>query len=146
MDMRHLELNERFNIVIAWDSFFHLSPDDQRAMFPRFSTHTAGGGVLVFTSGTIESEAVGGDLCGDLLYHGSLSTEEYAWLLDCHGYDVVEHRINDPDCGGHTVWIAQRRPRAESMASLCGQVPPSSSGTGQQRAPEEALGATDEPG
>lgn len=110
MDMRHLELHERYDIVIAWDSFFHLSPDDQRAMFPRFSRHTANGGVLMFTSGTTEGEAVGGDLFGDRLYHGSLHTAEYASLLDQHGYDVVVHRIEDPDCGGHTVWIARRRP------------------------------------
>jgi ubiquinone/menaquinone biosynthesis C-methylase UbiE len=112
MDMRHLDLPDRFEIVIAWDSFFHLGPNDQRAMFPRFSRHTAEGGVLMFTSGTSEGEAVGGDLCGDQLYHGSLDTAEYARQLDRHGYDVVLHRIGDPDCGGHTVWIARRRPDA----------------------------------
>jgi ubiquinone/menaquinone biosynthesis C-methylase UbiE len=109
MDMRTLDLPDRFNIVVAWDSFFHLSPDDQRAMFPRFSRHTAAGGVLIFTSGTTEGEALGGDLCGDRLYHGSLNTDEYARLLDRNDYDVVLHRVRDPECGGHTVWVAQRR-------------------------------------
>jgi hypothetical protein len=46
--MRHLDLPERFEIVIAWDSFFHLKPD-------------------------------------------------------------VLHRVEDPDCGGHTIWLAQLR-------------------------------------
>jgi len=110
MDMRHLDLAERFDAVIAWDSFFHLGPDDQRAMFRRFSRHTAAGGVLLFTSGTTEGEAVGGDLCGEALYHASLDTDEYARLLDGAGYDVVLHRVQDPACGGHTVWVAQRRP------------------------------------
>jgi SAM-dependent methyltransferase len=110
MDMRQLDLPDRFDIVIAWDSFFHLSPDDQRAMFPRFSKHTAGGGALIFTSGTTEGGAIGGDLCGDRLYHASLNTDEYARLLDRHCYDVVLHRVQDPACGGHTVWVAQRRP------------------------------------
>ena len=35
-DMRQLELAEPFEIVIAWDSFFHLRPDDQREMFATF--------------------------------------------------------------------------------------------------------------
>jgi SAM-dependent methyltransferase len=109
MDMRHLDLPERFDVVIAWDSFFHLEPDEQRAMFPRFSRHTAAGGVLMFTSGTTEGGAVGGDLCGDRLYHGSLSTDEYARRLDESGYDVVLHRAQDLACGGHTVWMARRR-------------------------------------
>jgi SAM-dependent methyltransferase len=110
MDMRQLELAETFNVVIAWDSFFHLTPDEQRAMFPRFARHTAPGGVLVFTSGTIEGGGIGGDLCGEPLYHGSLDTGEYARRLEEQGYDVVEHRVEDPACGGHTVWVARRRP------------------------------------
>ncbi len=108
-DMRRLDLAELFGIVIAWDSFFHLSPGDQRLMFERFRRHTAPRGVLMFTSGVIEGEAVGGDLFGDLLYHASLDTAEYAQLLDSVGYDVVNHRVEDPNCGGRTVWIAQLR-------------------------------------
>jgi SAM-dependent methyltransferase len=108
MDMRLLDIPDQFNILIAWDSFFHLSPDDQRGMFPRFARHTADGGVLIFTSGTTEGGAIGGDLCGERLYHGSLNTDEYGRLLDQHGYDVVLHSIQDPHCGGHTVWVARR--------------------------------------
>lgn len=109
MDMRELELSEQFDIVIAWDSFFHLSPEAQRDVLPRFAKHTTIGGVLIFTSGLTEGEATGGNLCGDQLYHASLNTEEYAHLLDRHGYDVTLHKTQDPECGGHTVWIAQRR-------------------------------------
>lgn len=108
-DMRNLEIRERFDIVVAWDSFFHLSPDDQRRMFETFRQHTAPGGVLVFTSGTTEGEAVGGDLFGDKLYHASLDAREYERLLDRHGFSVICHRVEDPNCGGHTVWIAQLR-------------------------------------
>jgi trans-aconitate methyltransferase len=106
-DMRRLDLGERFDVVIAWDSFFHLPPDDQRAMFGTFRRHTAPGGALVFTSGPSEGEEVGGDLFGDVLYHASLDTAEYAALLRDHGYEVVRHQVEDPDCGGHTVWIAR---------------------------------------
>ncbi len=109
MDMRELELSEEFDIVIAWDSFFHLSPAAQRDVLARFSRHTVTGGVLMFTSGLREGARIGGSLCGDRLYHASLNTEEYAQLLDRHGYDVTLHRAQDPKCGGHTVWIAQRR-------------------------------------
>jgi trans-aconitate methyltransferase len=38
-DMRELDLNRRFDGLIAWDSFFHLGMDDQRAMFARFAEH-----------------------------------------------------------------------------------------------------------
>jgi ubiquinone/menaquinone biosynthesis C-methylase UbiE len=108
-DMRELTLGELFDIVIAWDSFFHLTVEDQRGMFTTFRQHSAPGGVLLFTSGLTEGEAVGGDLFGDLLYHASLDTAEYARQLDAHGYDVVLHQVEDPDCGGHTVWIGRLR-------------------------------------
>ena len=106
-DMRQIDVGARFVVVIAWDSFFHLSPDDQRRMFPTFRRHTAPGGVLLFTSGLTEGEAIGGDLFGDELYHASLDTEEYTRLLDDHGYEVVLHRVEDPECGGHTIWMAR---------------------------------------
>ncbi len=105
-DMRRMELAERFEIVLAWDSFFHLKAAEQRAMFARFRRHTAPGGVLIFTSGVTEGEAIG-DLFGDALYHASLDTEEYRRLLNEQGYDVVRHRIEDPACGGRTVWVAR---------------------------------------
>ena len=40
-DMRRLALGRRFAGLIAWDSFFHLRPQDQRAMFPIFAAHAA---------------------------------------------------------------------------------------------------------
>jgi hypothetical protein len=30
-------------------------------------------------------------------------------LLDANGFDVIEHTVRDPQCGGHTVWLAQAR-------------------------------------
>ena len=67
-DMRGLVLPLRFDAVIAWDSFFHLSRDEQRAMFAVFAKHVTPGGVLLFTSGPRDGE-VSGHLCGNELYH-----------------------------------------------------------------------------
>jgi ubiquinone/menaquinone biosynthesis C-methylase UbiE len=108
-DMRELNLEARFDVVVAWDSFFHLRPDDQRAMLGTFRRHAVPGGVLMFTSGLTEGEGIGGDLFGDQLYHASLDTSEYRELLTAHGYRVIRHCAEDPDCGGHTVWMAQLR-------------------------------------
>lgn len=107
MDMRELELSDTFHVVMAWDSFFHLSRDDQRLTLPKFRQHTAPRGVLIFTSGPRDGEEVGGDMFGDQLFHASLSPEEYRAVLAGLGYEVVLHREEDPECGGHTVWVAQ---------------------------------------
>jgi len=87
-DMRALALPTRFDLVIAWDSFFHLPPNDQRAMLETFRQHTAQGGALLFNSGTREGGGIGGDMFGDPLYHASLDTDEYRSILEQHGYRV----------------------------------------------------------
>jgi SAM-dependent methyltransferase len=106
-DMRQLELGRRFDGLVAWDSFFHLGMDDQRAMFPRFAAHAQGGAPLMFTSGRAEGEAIG--TCGgEPLYHASLGAAEYDRLLIANGFAVRAHVTDDAQCGGHTVWLARR--------------------------------------
>src|SRR5215510_7915646 len=38
-----LALSQRFDGILAWDSFFHLDHVDQRQMFPVFEHHGSGG-------------------------------------------------------------------------------------------------------
>jgi len=108
-DMRTLRLECEFQGIIAWDSFFHLTPDDQRRMFAVFRRHSAPDALLMFTSGPERGE-VTGKLGADLLYHASLSAAEYRTLLSGNGYRVIAHVAEDAGCSGHTVWLAQRRP------------------------------------
>ncbi len=109
-DMRSLALDRPYDGLLAWDSFFHLAPDDQRAMFPVFARHAGVGAALLFTSGTSDGEAIG-SYRGEALYHASLAPREYRALLASHGFHVVAHVVEDPTCGGHTVWLAQRTMR-----------------------------------
>jgi SAM-dependent methyltransferase len=105
-DMRELVLQRKFSGILAWDSFFHLCYDDQRQMFPVFRQHAAPDAALMFTSGPVHGEAIG-SFGGEPLYHASLDPAEYRSLLDQNGFRVVSHVVEDPDCGGHTIWLAQ---------------------------------------
>ncbi len=105
-DMRTLALPSRFGGLVAWDSFFHLTHDAQRAMFAVFRALAAPGAALLFTSGAEHGEAIG-SYRGDPLYHASLAPAEYRALLAAHGFRVVAHVANDPACGGDTIWLAQ---------------------------------------
>lgn len=107
-DMREARLGRRFGGILAWDSFFHLTPDDQRRMFALFGEHAAQGAALMFTSGPREGEAIG-SYRGEALYHASLDAAEYETLLATHGFSVIAHVPDDPHCGGHTVWLARMR-------------------------------------
>jgi hypothetical protein len=44
---------------------------------------------------------------GEALFHASLAPEEYRQLLARAGFRVLLYRPEDPDCGKHTIWLAQ---------------------------------------
>jgi SAM-dependent methyltransferase len=105
-DMRKLDLGRRFDGVLAWNSFFHLAHDDQRAMFEIFARHVQPRGALMFTSGPKHGEVLS-TFAGEPLYHASLDPGEYRRLLHETGFQVVGHVAEDPACGDHTIWLAR---------------------------------------
>lgn len=107
-DMRAFDPGRAFGGVIAWDSFFHLSHDDQRAMIPRFAGHAAPAAPLLFNTGPRHGIAMG-EFGGEPLFHASLAPEEYRALLDTNGFSVLEFAPEDRDAGGRTVWLARKR-------------------------------------
>jgi hypothetical protein len=64
----------------------------------------------MFTSETGDGEAIG-SYCGERLYHASLDPEEYRRLLKNSGMLERAHREEDPECAGHTVWLATCAPQ-----------------------------------
>lgn len=105
-DMRETDLDKKFDMMIAWNSFFHLSAADQRAMFSVFKKHLKLQGVLLFTSGSKEGE-VWSDNDGEDLYHSSLSSSEYKQILKRYGFELLEYKLQDKDCNGHSIWLMQ---------------------------------------
>lgn len=107
-DMRDIQLNQTFDCIIAWHSFFHLTQESQRKMFEIFALHLNKKGILLFSSGP-EAGEVWSENGGELLYHASLSSEEYESILNKNEFTLIEHKVSDPECGGATVWLAQYR-------------------------------------
>jgi hypothetical protein len=105
--MRTLDLREQFDAILAWNSFFHLNLRDQRRVLSVFKRHAAPRAALMFTSGDARGERIG-SYHGEPLFHASFSAREYRALLKSKGFRVTDHVANDPECGGHTVWLARR--------------------------------------
>lgn len=38
--------------------------------------------------------------------------EAYRRLLETHGFELLKHVVNDPRCGGRTVWLAVKTPES----------------------------------
>ncbi|MDB6177781.1 class I SAM-dependent methyltransferase [Paracoccus sp. Z330] len=105
-DMRGLELDAKFSGILAWNSMFHLTPDEQRRMFPVFERHACPAAVLMFTSGAYHGCAIG-EFQGEALYHASLASDEYHLLLSRHGFEVIERFVQDDHSGQHVIWLAR---------------------------------------
>ncbi|MDJ0821046.1 MAG: class I SAM-dependent methyltransferase [Paracoccaceae bacterium] len=106
-DMRSLDLGRSFDAIIGWGSFFHLTPDEQRATLPRIAGHLAAGGRLLLTVGHVEGE-VTGRVEGTEVYHSSLSEAEYRSILWISGLMVEAFVPEDPNCDFHTLLLARR--------------------------------------
>jgi cyclopropane fatty-acyl-phospholipid synthase-like methyltransferase len=110
-DMRRLQLNRRFNGILAWDSYFHLAPEAQREMFAVFDAHADDCGVLMFNTGPTHGEGSSTFTFKDEpLYHASLAPAEYRDLLDRSGFEVISHVANDVQSGGRTAWLCRHKP------------------------------------
>ncbi|MEM1049749.1 MAG: class I SAM-dependent methyltransferase [Pseudomonadota bacterium] len=106
-DMRVLDLSERFDGIFGWNSFFHLTPAEQRTTLDRLGAHLTDGGALMLTVGPRAGDVVGwvGD---DQVYRSSLSPAEYQDRLSGLGLRIVDFVAEDPDCDFHTVLLAKK--------------------------------------
>ncbi len=102
-DMRNFELGQRFDGLIAFNSFFHLSPVDQAKAFACFTAHAGPGASLVVTTGPEAGEKVGA-VEGEPVYHASLSPADYRALFTKHGWREHAFRPEAPAFHGHTIW------------------------------------------
>ena len=107
-DMRTLDLGETFDLVLAWNSFFHLELEAQWQAFDVFARHCKPGGDLLFTSGSRASE-VWGVAGGAPVFHASASIDSYRTELASRGFEVRDVQVEDAECRGHTVWLARKR-------------------------------------
>lgn len=90
--------------IIAWSSLFHLDVEAQEKLIPRIALWLKRGGVALFNTGPDRGVRIG-EFEGEALFHASLAPGEYRALFARSGLAELAHRIEDPDCGGMTVWL-----------------------------------------
>ncbi|WP_299830100.1 class I SAM-dependent methyltransferase [uncultured Roseobacter sp.] len=106
-DMRSFELGQTFDGIVAWDSFFHLKPAEQRGCIGRMATHLKQGASLLMTVGP-EAGEVTGTVGGQPVYHASLSPAQYATCLEENGLRLTGYLAEDPETNKHSVLMARK--------------------------------------
>ena len=105
-DMCELNLSEKFDALISWNAFFHLTHEEQRKVIPLFAKSLRPNGLLMLTIGHDEGEVYGA-VNGKSVYHSSLSIEEYQNILVKYNIEIIEFKLNDPTCQGHSILLAK---------------------------------------
>ncbi len=106
-DMRDFELDQQFDAIIAWNSFFHLTTAEQTDCISRMARHLRPGGMLMLTVGPDAGEA-SGTVGEELVYHASLSPAGYAVCLEETGLQMTGFLAEDPDTQSHTILMARK--------------------------------------
>lgn len=94
---------KQYDVVIAWDSIFHVPYSEQRGVVEKLCNALASGGVILFTAGGVDGE-ITGQMHGQDFYYSSLAEGEYLKIMRENGCKcVLMERDQHPE--EHVVFI-----------------------------------------
>ena len=106
-DIRNISLHQKYDGIISWNGFFHLTQMEQTQILPVIIDHLKPMGVLLMTIGH-EKGDVTGKINGQVVYHSSLSMEEYTSILEENNMVLINYTLQDAKIYGHSVLLAQK--------------------------------------
>jgi 2-polyprenyl-3-methyl-5-hydroxy-6-metoxy-1,4-benzoquinol methylase len=71
---------EQYNVIIAWDSIFHVPHASQSSVIRKLCGALAHSGVILFTAAGIDAEILG-EMYDERFYYSSLAAMDYLRLL-----------------------------------------------------------------
>ncbi len=101
--------DQTYDGILAWDSLFHLKPQDHATALKVLHDALRPGGFALFSFGGKSGE-IRSSMLGREFYYSSLSTQEYTDVLHDVGFDVISLDRNQP-VEDHIVILAQREIR-----------------------------------
>lgn len=117
-DFLSCDVEGRFDLVVAWDSLFHLPAASQAVAIKKLSFLLGEGGVLLYSFGdttgdhedlSFRGPAGGqvGELDNDLFGYGSIGIEGVRRALEANGCQCLELELDQPP-GPHAYVVAQQ--------------------------------------
>ncbi len=98
--------DQRFDLILAWDSIFHLPLDQQKPVLNKLCDHLVQGGVLIYTLGDTQGEHTD-RWREDTFYYSSIGVNENIQLLLNSGLQM-RHLELDQYPERHACIIASR--------------------------------------
>lgn len=114
-DMVDLELNDKFDGAIAWDSMFHVERKHHAAIYRKlFQALNAGSRVLLSVGGSApdeEDDSVEGftsEMFGQTFYYSGFAPEVTRKMIEAAGFEIEMWEVDDPTSRGHIAVIARK--------------------------------------
>ncbi len=79
---------DKFDIIIAWDSLFHVPLTIQKSVISKLCTFLSEKGVLLITAGVSEGEKTG-SMHHQIFYYSSLNEIEYLKIMKENGCECI---------------------------------------------------------
>lgn len=105
-NIANFEPESQADIIVAWDSLFHLNPDQQRDFFRRLPTWLSPGGMAVMSVGDPAGEHTS-QWQGRTFYYASLGLPCYADLIENQGLHL-KSAFQDQQDNTHWVLVVGR--------------------------------------
>lgn len=101
-DIISLEIDRKFDGILAWDSLFHLPLENQEKTLRKIIRMLNNDGILMFTAGGQAGELVS-SMFDTEFYYSSLSEEHYERILIEEECEILFNEIDDSRNKGHRV-------------------------------------------
>jgi SAM-dependent methyltransferase len=105
-DIREWPIDQDYDLIVAWDSIFHVPYGSQRQLTEKLCKALQPGAVLLFTGGGIDGQ-ITSEMNGQTFYYSSLADDECLRIANACGCKcVLLERDQYPE--KHTVYVLIR--------------------------------------
>ena len=81
--------NDKYDGLIAFDSFFHIDMNKQNLIYSKANNLLKNGGILLFTHGKTNGKA-SSKMFGEKFYYSALALDKTLDNLQKNGFDIIE--------------------------------------------------------
>ncbi|OBT12121.1 methyltransferase type 11 [Vibrio sp. UCD-FRSSP16_10] len=108
-DISHVELQEKYSFISAWDSLWHIPLSEQRTVLNKIVSSLSGGGIFIFSfGGTTEEDSHKNQCMGPEVYYSSIGLNGYLSLVLDLGC-IIRHLEFDQHPELHAYLIVEKR-------------------------------------
>ena len=107
-DIVSIDINRRYDGILAWDSLFHLPLENQEKTIRKIIRRVSNDGILMFTAGGQEGELVS-SMFDTEFYYSSLSVDHYERILIEEECEILFNEVDDSRSKGHRVICCRKK-------------------------------------